>query len=216
MATTLASQLTDITKRLESQGTAEIKDIILTAKAGIEQSFDPTQAIQPGAKLPQFALPDATGKVVPSSELLSQGPLLMTFYRGEWCPFCNLALRAFQLRLPEIAAKGVTFVAISPELPDTSLSTVEKNELKFPVLSDVGMKFARDLGIVWKQPDTLRVIFDKFGTNLTQRNGDDSFEVPIPTTILVDRDGTVKNVHIDPDYFKRIEPEDALNWIDAM
>lgn len=216
MTATLASQLTDITKKLEAAGTKELKDTILSAKSGIEQSFDPKQAIQPGAKLPEFCLPDATGKEVSSSELLSKTPLLITFYRGEWCPFCNLALRAFQLRLAEIEAEGVTFVAISPELPDTSLSTVEKNELSFPVLSDVGLKFARKLGIVWKQPDELRAVFDTFGTSLKARNGDDSFEVPIPTTILVDQDGVVRNVHADPDYFKRLEPQEALDWIKEL
>ncbi|KAF5131471.1 Thiol-disulfide oxidoreductase ResA [Metarhizium anisopliae] len=216
MSATLASQLAQVTQKLEAEAPKEVKDTLLSAKAEIEQSFDPKRAIQPGAKLPQFNLPDATGKVQSSSDLLAKGPLLITFYRGEWCPFCNLALRALQLRLPEIEAKGVTLVAVSPELPDTSLSTVDKNELKFPVLSDVGLKFARELGIVWKQPEALRPVLAGFGTDLKARNGDDSFEVPIPTTILVDQHGTVRNVHAEPDYFKRLEPQDALDWIDAL
>lgn len=212
---TLAEQLTQVTLQLDS-APKEVKETILSAKAGIVQSFDPKTTIQPGAKLPEFTLPDATGHEVSSSALLSKGPLLITFYRGEWCPFCNLALRAFQLRLAEFEAKNVTFIAISPELPDTSLSTVEKNELKYPVLSDVGLKLARKLGIVWKQPETLRGVFDAFGTDLKARNGDDSFEVPIPTTILVDRDGIVKNVHVDPDYTRRLEPQEALDWVNAL
>ncbi|KAK2606206.1 hypothetical protein QQS21_003377 [Conoideocrella luteorostrata] len=213
--TTLADKLTEVAQRLESRP-KELIDVIFTAKTNIEQTFDPKQAIQPGAKLPEFSLPDATGRQVSSSELLSKGPLLITFYRGQWCPFCNLALRAFQLRLPEIEAMGANFVAVSPELPDSSLSSIEKDELKFPVLSDIGLKLARELGIVWKQPETLRVIFDTFGTDLKARNGDDSFELPIPTTILVDQSAIVRNVHANPDYFKRLEPQVALDWIKAL
>jgi peroxiredoxin len=101
-------------------------------------------------------------------------------------------------------------------LPDTSLSTTEKHELKFPVLSDVGNGFARKLGIVWQQPDTLRSVFDNFGHNLSGRNGDDSFEVPIPTTLLVDKAGIVRNIFVDPDYTNRLDPEVALEWAKAL
>jgi peroxiredoxin len=107
-------------------------------------------------------------------------------------------------------------VAISPELPDTSLSTVEKNGLKFEVLSDIGQKFARQLGIVWKMPDNLRPAFVKFGHDLVKRNGDDTFEVPIPATLLVDGNGVVRNAFIEPDYTKRVEPATILEWIDAL
>jgi peroxiredoxin len=147
---------------------------------------------------------------------LANGPLLITFYRGSWCPFCNLELNALQKQLDEFKARGVTLVAISPELPDTALSTIEKNDLKFQVLSDVGQKFARQLGIVWKMPDNLRPVFEKIGHDLVKRNGDDSFEVPIPATLLVDRKGVVRNAYIEPDYTKRAEPETLLEWINAL
>lgn len=107
-------------------------------------------------------------------------------------------------------------VAISPELPNTSLSTTEKNELKFEVLSDVGNKFARQLGIVWDQPKSLESVFEAFQVDLKARNGDDSMAVPIPTTILVDTKGVVRNVHIDPDYRQRLETTTALAWADAL
>ncbi|TVY31883.1 hypothetical protein LSUB1_G008283, partial [Lachnellula subtilissima] len=153
---------------------------------------------------------------ISSSTLLSKGPLLISFYRGSWCPYCNLALRALQKHLPALQAKNCTLVAISPELPDTSLSTVEKNELQFPVLSDVGNKLARQLGIVFEQPDELRAVFDGFGHDLKGRNGDDSFVVPVPTVLLVGKDGVVRNVHVEADYTKRLEPEVAAAWIDAL
>lgn len=125
-------------------------------------------------------------------------------------------MRALQQHLDEFHAKNVTLVAISPELPDTALTTVEKNDLKFQVLSDVGHKFARQLGIVWKMPQSLRPVFQKVGHDLIKRNGDDSFEVPIPATLLVDGNGLVKNTYIEPDYTARVEPEAVLEWINVM
>ena len=110
----------------------------------------------------------------------------------------------------------MTLVAISPELPDTSLSETEKRGLTFPVLSDISNGFARKLGIVWKQPDTLRPVFGMFGNDLAKRNGDDSYEVPVPTTLLVDSKGIVRNAYIEPDYTKRLAPEDALAWVNAL
>ena len=121
-----------------------------------------------------------------------------------------------QKHLPAFVAKGVTLVAITPELPDRTLSTTEKIELKFPVLSDVGNTFARKLGIVWKQPDTLKPVFKQFGHDLKEFNGDDSFEVPYPATILVDGEGFVRNLYVEPDYTKRLEPEVALGWVDEL
>ncbi|KAI0836888.1 AhpC-TSA-domain-containing protein [Hypoxylon sp. FL0890] len=194
----------------------EIRDPINKARTDFAKTFDVSGAIQPGQKLPEFQLPDSLNKTVSSSDLLSKGPLLITFYRGGWCPFCNLALHALQTKLPEIKAKGVTLVAITPELPDTSLTTAEKQGLEYPVLSDVGNKYARQLGIIFKQPDTLRPIFEKIGNDLAKFNGDDSFEVPVPATLLVDRDGIVRRTFVEPDYSKRLEPSVALEWIDSL
>ncbi|KAI1207833.1 AhpC-TSA-domain-containing protein [Annulohypoxylon truncatum] len=195
---------------------AAIRDPIMATRLDFAKSFDPSGAIKVGQKIPGFSLPDSVGKTVSSAELLAAGPLLITFYRGGWCPFCNLALHALQARLPEIKAKGVTLVAITPELPDSSLTTAEKQGLEYPVLSDVGNKFAHQLGIVWKQPDELREVFAKIGNDLEKRNGDDSMEVPIPATLLVDRDGTVKNMFLDANYAKRVEPDVVVGWINAL
>lgn len=172
--------------------------------------------IQVGDTLPSFNLTDALGKPVSSADLLAKGPLLITFYRGSWCPFCNLELNALQKRVDDFQAKGVTIVAISPELPDTSLTTVEKNSLKFQVLTDEGLEYARRLGIVWKMPDSIRPMFEKFGHDLVKRNGNDSFEVPIPATLLVDGKGVVRNTYIEPDYTKRAEPDAILDWVNAL
>jgi len=161
-------------------------------------------------------LTDALGKVVSSKTLLANGPILITFYRGEWCPFCNLHLASLQKHLAVFEAKGVSLVAITPQLPTETLSTAEKQGLKFTVLSDVGNKYARKLGIVWKMPETLRPVFKTLGHDFVKSNGDDSFELPIPASLLVDGNGVVRKTFVDPDYTKRLEPETALEWIDTL
>ncbi|RFU80737.1 thioredoxin-like fold [Trichoderma arundinaceum] len=213
---TLASQLSNLAEGVKQNAPAPIVSIIDESIAGLKASFDKSAVIQAGATLPSFKLPNALGQEVTSESLLAKGPVLITFYRGEWCPFCNLALRSLQQHLDKFHAKGVTIVAISPELPNTSLSTTEKNELKFEVLSDVGNKFARQLGIVWDQPKSVQAVFDAFSVDLKTRNGDDSLAVPVPTTLLVDTKGVVRNIHTDPDYMQRLEPTTALKWADAL
>ncbi|KAM0261111.1 hypothetical protein ACHAQJ_002373 [Trichoderma viride] len=213
---TLATQLSAVAKGVSQNAPAPIASAIYQSIADIKSTFDKSAAIQVGTTLPSFKLPNALGQEVTSESLLAKGPVLITFYRGEWCPFCNLALRSLQQHLDQFRAKGVTIVAISPELPNTSLTTTEKNELKFEVLSDVGNKFARQLGIVWDQSESVQAVYDAFSVDLKTRNGDDSRALPIPTTLLVDAKGVVRNVHTDPDYMQRLEPTTALAWADAL
>lgn len=160
----------------------EMSATIKKTTAGFIASFDSSKAIQVGDRLQTFKLSDATGNEVTSESLLAKGPLLMSFYRGEWCPFCNLELRALQKHLHEFKAKGVTLVAISPELPDTSLTAIEKNELEYLVLSDVGNKLAKQMGIVVKQPEDMRSVFATAGVDWEKRYGSKSLEIPLPGT----------------------------------
>lgn len=214
---TLTQQLEDISTNFKATAPSSVQEIISNARSDAEQKFaNPTNVIQVGAQFPHFTLPDAKGGQVSGKDLLTKGPILITFYRGNWCPFCNIALRSLQQHLDQFHAKGVELVAISPELPDTSLSTQEKNELKFTVLSDVGNKLAREIGIVWKQPESMGPVLKQFGHDLEKLNGDDSLEVPVPATILVGKDGVVKNTYIEPDYTKRLEPAIALEWIEKL
>ncbi len=210
----LAGELSSLYDNFYKKAPPSTYDLLTTTNANFKASFTP--GIKVGDTLPSFRLSDAVGKEVNSADLLAQGPLLISFYRGEWCPFCNLELRALQKHLPEFKAKGVTLIAISPELPNQSLTTTEKHNLGFPVLSDVGNKFARQLGIVFAQPDALRPVIQPGVNSLKDRNGDDSFEVPVPATLLVDRKGVVRNAFIDADYTKRLEPATALEWADAL
>ena len=194
----------------------EHSQAISTSIEDFKQTWNAANAIDVGQPFPDFSLSNATGEQVSLRELLVTGPLLISFYRGGWCPYCNLALKALQDSLSAIKAKGVTLVAISPELPDRFLTTQEKHELQFPVLSDVGNSLARKLGILFQQPDTVRPIMEAHGVDLQARNGDDSFAVPFPASYLVDSKGMIRYAFLDPDYTHRLEPTTALGWIDEM
>jgi peroxiredoxin len=220
MATTTTTLAAELQANYDAQvksAPAPVMATINNAKADFKASYDPKSAIQPGDKFPEFTLSDAVGKEVSSKELLAQGKgLLITFYRGEWCPYCNLALRALQRHADQFKSKGVTLVAITPELPDTALTMVEKHSLQFTVLSDVGNKLARQLGIVWNQPKEVQGLLQQFGTDWQKRNGDDSYAVPIPATILVDSAGVVRKTFVETDFMKRLEPTTALEWVDEL
>ena len=166
-------------------------------------------ALKVGQSVPEFTLPDAFGKEVSLKTLLAQGPVVISFYRGEWCPFCNLELLALQEALPKIKELGASLIAISPEKPDHGIVATEKNKLTFPVLSDLGNKVARQFGIVFQVGQELRE-FSKnvFKNDLALRNGDQSYELPIPATFVIDKPGTVRFAHADVDYMLgRVEPE---------
>jgi peroxiredoxin len=167
------------------------------------------KALKVGDRAPDFELPGATGKTVKLSELLGRGPVVVMWYRGGWCPYCNIALRGFHKRLPEIRAAGASLVAISPETPDNSLSTAEKSHLDFEVLSDRGNKVAHAYGVAYKLP---RVVAEQFKgrLDLAKHNGSDSGELPLGATYVIDREGTIRYAFVDADYRKRAEPSDVI------
>ena len=187
---------------------------IRAVTANHKATFDRSTVIQVGTSMPPFILPDATASLVSSSQLLVSGPILINFYRGSWCPYCNLELRALQKMLPEFKKRNVTLVAISAELPDTTLDTKSKLELEFPVLSDVGNVFARKMGILWKQPDVMRDLLAF--TEWKKRYGTEEMDIVVAGTFLVNQEGVVKNVFVEPNWHERLEPQTALEWIDAL
>lgn len=186
------------------------------ATSEVEASGIANSSLGVGAKVPDFSLPDATGTKVALSTLLSKGPVVVAFYRGGWCPYCSTELRAFQAKLAEITAAGATMVAISPQTPDSSLSTAEKLELAFPVLSDVGNHVAASFGLVITLPEALRQLYSEFGLDLPAANGDNTFQLPLPATYVLGGDGTVAWRFTDPDYTKRAEPDDILAALAAL
>lgn len=216
MATPLVADLQAVASSVKANLPETSTNILWEARGSVQQQFDVKSTIQPGQELPEFILSDARGVPVSSVNLLAKGPLLITFYRGGWCPFCNLTLSAYQQRLEDFKARGVTLVAITPEQPDASLSTAEKNELKFPVLTDDGLQLARKLNITWKQSKELVDLVNDMGADLEKRHGNDSNEMVIPTTLLVDQKGVVRNIYAEADWMTRLEPQEAMNWVNAL
>lgn len=133
-----------------------------------------------------------------------------------WCPYCNIELRALQAALPEISAHEATLVAVSPETPDQSLSTAEKNSLEFSVLSDLGNRVAREYGLVFTLPESLRPVYADFGIDIPTRNGDDSFDLPVPATYVIDQNGNVRFAFVNADYRQRAEPSDILSSLSKL
>jgi len=207
----LAEELQDYIEQAQKTMPAETTDIFLRSIAKLVEDKAAARALKLGNTIPEFNLPNATGKEISSKKLLEKGPLVILFYRGAWCPFCNLELRAIQKRLDEIKALGAEVIAISPQIPDNSLNMQEKNNLGFEVLSDRGNAVAKKFGIVFKlDPEASQLYERALQVKLKDYNGDDSEQLPMPASYVVDQDGIIKFAFVDPDYTKRAEPNDII------
>lgn len=210
LAAELSSKYDELHRTVPPSTSTALKKATIDHK----HAFDPSKALQVGEKFPDFQLGDAKGERVTLQDLFTHEPLLISFYRGQWCPYCNLELCALQKSLPELKGKGVTLVAISPELPDQALLTAKENGVEFPVLSDVGNKLARKVGILWAQP---KAMADELWFVDWQKNyGDNSFEIPVPAVFLVDKSGYVRNTFVEATWHERLEPSKALQWIEEL
>ncbi|MEM1292467.1 MAG: peroxiredoxin-like family protein [Cyanobacteria bacterium P01_H01_bin.162] len=206
----LTQDLAQFAAKMKDQLPADAQ--VAMAKAGneIAQLGIEDQSLKVGDAIPLVTLPNALGKSVAVPDLLKAGPVVIAFYRGGWCPYCNMELRALQQALPAIKAQGAQLVAIAPETPDNSLSTQEKNDLSFEVLSDVGNQVARAFGLVFTLPEYLRPLYQSFGIDLAAYNGDSSFELPVPATYVIDTTGTIVRAFVNVDYTQREDPENIV------
>lgn len=174
------------------------------------------KSINKGSAFPDFSLPNAKNKTLSLDSFLSNGPLVISFYRGAWCPYCNLEINALQKSLPEIIAAGGQLVAVSPQTPDKSVDQVSASQLTFQVLSDVGNKLARDCGLVFTLPESLRPIYNAWEIDIPGHNDDESFELPIPATYVIDTDGIIRYVFAEMDYTKRLEPNIIIEQLKSL
>ena len=171
-------------------------------------------ALNVGATMPAFNLKDSNGKTVESDNLLKQGNLVVVFYRGAWCPFCNLYLRNLQKNMPQIKAAGGNLVAVSVENPDNSLKVSRKNELDFTVLSDPNLTTARKFGIVYQMPkETDELYKSKYSLDIAKHNEMERAELPLSATYVVDRKGEIVYTFLEPDYQKRAEPQTIIETL---
>jgi peroxiredoxin len=177
----------------------------------------PAGAVAIGDLLSDFTLPDATGHDVSLSDLVSNGPAVLVFYRGGWCPYCNLALHQYQSELvPRLASYGATLAAISPQKPDESLTTVEKHDLQFAVLSDAGARVARRLGIAFEPAEDVLEAQRALGLDIRDGNADGSAELPMPTVLIVGPDRTVQFADVQADYTSRTEVSEILAALERL
>ncbi|ETW92421.1 MAG: alkyl hydroperoxide reductase [Candidatus Entotheonella gemina] len=212
----LTHDLESLRQQSEANRSEQTLAIMDRATGDLARSGIVGQSLKLGDAMPAFTLPNATGRMVHSADLLAHGSLVVSFYRGGWCPYCNLELNALQQKMPEITAAGASLVAITPELPDYSLSTVEKHALTFEVLSDLGNEVARQFGLVFRVPADLRAIYESVGIDLLTTQGNDHFELPIPGAFIVDPHGTVVTAFVDADYTKRLEPSEIVEVLQTI
>jgi peroxiredoxin len=187
------------TQAIHSQAVAELKAQHLA-----------TNILSIGARAPAFELPDHNGKMVSSADLLAKGKLVLCFIRGRWCPFCVGQMEAMNLVLPQIEQAGATFVALSPQTVKQSFFMYDQHKLRFSLLSDGGNKVARQFGLTYRVPPLQEAVYRRAFVNLPLTNGDETWELPIPATYIVDRDITVLYASANEDYTERPEPSDIV------
>ena len=168
------------------------------------------RSLKTGDRVPDFTLPNHNGDPRRLYDLLGESVVVLNFYRGGWCPYCNMELSALQRALPEIRETGARLVAISPELPDKATDTQARHALEFDVLSDVGNQVVEAFGLAFELPEQLRPIYTKLGIDIPAFNGDASFTLPVPASYVIDTDGIIRFHFINVDYTQRLEPDELL------
>lgn len=168
------------------------------------------RALKAGDQAPAFTLNDPDGHPVSSVDLLRQGPLVLTFYRGVWCPYCNMELQALQAALPDIRAAGASLVAISPQVGANSRKAVRQNSLTFPILSDTHNDVAAAFGLRFELQDYLIELYKSLKNDLPAFNGDPSWTLPMPARYVIAPDRNIVYAEVNPDYTRRPDPEDLL------
>lgn len=206
----LLTQLKRIDARLTLWLPSDTRALMDSKTRDIERSGIAGRGLRRGDQVPDFKLPSTAGKNIRLSGLLEAGPVVLTFYRGGWSPYCSVQLRALQAALPEFERLGAQVVAISPEIPEQAKATARKLGLGFALLSDVGNNIARKFGPVVAVPEILRPVYVQFGIDIPAHNGDDSFELPLPATYLIDENGRVQYASVNADPRNRAEPADIV------
>jgi peroxiredoxin len=194
-------------RRTAPPGVLDVADktIQFVANTGLTES-----AVREGDRAPDFDLPGVDGESVSLSAKLAKGPVILSFFRGGWCPFCSLELRAYESLVSKIRDEQSSLLSVSPETLESLRQTAQESEVSFPLLSDATNATARAYGLVYRIPEALRAVYEGLGLDLPARNGDVSFELPVPATYLIDSEGVVRRAFIEPDWTQRGEPADFV------
>ncbi len=194
----------------------EVVATIHRAVDALKASGAAGRALKAGDRAPVFSLSDSEGRMVSSHDLLARGPLVLTFYRGAWCPYCNLDLQALEEARGEIEKRGASLVAISPQTAANSRKALAQHKLGFLILGDKGGELAGKFGVRWVFPDDLREVHKKLGVDLSLINGDDHWTLPMPARYVIAQDGTIAYAEVNPDYTRRPEPSEVFPVLDAL
>lgn len=176
----------------------------------------PDPGLDVGARAPDFSLPNALGEEVRLYELLEQGPVVLTFYRGAWCPYCNLELKALTETHPDIKAQGAQLIAVTPQQPDQSLKQVRKDGYPFEILSDLDDAVMKDYNLYFEVSEEVDAVYRRMGLNLEAFNGEGRHGLPVPGTFVIDRDGVIRAAFADVDYTKRMEPAAVVEALKTL
>jgi len=208
---TLQDQLDQFRHKFETElAPKEVVDIIHAGIDGVIASGITARALKAGDRAPVFTLPDADGHAVSSAALLAKGPLVPTFYRGVWCPYCNLDLKAIEAAAEATRVAGASLVAISPQTAANSRKAARDNGLSFPILSDHLLKVAEQFGLVFQMTGAFRDVHAKLGVDLPAFNDDPSWRLPMPARYVIGQDGNIAYAEVNPDYTRRPEPSELL------
>jgi peroxiredoxin len=217
MSATITEQAAEVSAKAAGRLPAEVSSVFAESVRQLREQGVPAGAVSAGDTLADFTLPDATGKQASLSEIVADGPAVLVFYRGAWCPYCNIALHTYQAELvPRLVDYGATLVAISPQSPDESLSQTEKSQLSFTVLSDRGAAVARSIGIAFEPAADVLEAQRSLGLDLAAVNASGTPDLPMPTVLVVDRDRTVRFADTHADYTSRTEVAEIVAALDAL
>ncbi|NJN48239.1 MAG: AhpC/TSA family protein [Candidatus Competibacteraceae bacterium] len=209
VAESLTEQLDALSASHKKETPADMQAIMDAAEQALRESGVGNDAPKVGDQLPDGEFVTAKGEATSLYEAIGDRKAIVTFYRGGWCPYCNLQLHAYQEHLPEIEAAGGTLVAITPETPDNSLSTAEKHGLKFSVLSDGNNNYARQIKIVFALNEQLKPIYQAYGVDLEKNHANDAWELPLAATFIIEADRTVRYAFVDVDYKNALTPKNC-------
>ncbi len=212
----LQAELNHMLGKFAREIPGEVQGVMRKAMEELSNSGVAEECLRVGMRPLDFTLPNQQGKPINLFETLKRGPVVLSFFRGMWCPYCSLELKALQQALPEIRAAGAHLLAISPQTQTKSSATADTFELDFDVLSDVNNRVAASFGLVFSLPEMLRPIYRNFGFDIPEHNGEESYELPMAATYVLDRDGLIRLAFADTDYTKRLEPAEIIACLQSL
>jgi peroxiredoxin len=210
----LQEQLEELNSKLRAIVPAERLATVERAVEDLKNSNLADRALKTGETAPSFELPDGDGRVWSLKDLLQAGKLVIVFYRGRWCAYCNTQLAALQKIHSKVIDSGASLVAISPQTQKHSYMTRDMHKLRFPLLSDAGNLVARKFGLVYRLSPDLQAMYERIFTKLPGYNGDQSWELPLSATYIVEPDGIISYARVDADWRQRPEPEEATQRLE--